>query len=163
MDRRFFIVGAGALLLGGCFGEPQTGPVEIRYGREVGEFCKMIISDPRYATEIRRAKGEKVYKFDDIGDAIHWLKLEKWGNTDQIEFWVRDVDTGKKWLDARKAYYLGDLHSPMEYGFGAIEQKRQGAISFAEMRAKVIAKGATSRCDTPDHPNAPLKDNKEKS
>ena len=153
----FFLI-ATVLFLGGCFGEPDTGPVEIRYGREVGEFCKMIISDPRYAAELRKAKGEKVYKFDDIGDAIHWLKQVKWKETGEMEFWVRDMKTGKKWLDARKVYYLGGQHTPMEYGFGAFEQKKKGTISFAEMRKKVIAAGATSRCDTSDHPNAPQTD-----
>jgi nitrous oxide reductase accessory protein NosL len=154
IGRQIFTSIGFAVLLGGCWGEPETGPVEIRYGREVGEYCQMIISDPRYAAEIRRAKGEKVFKFDDIGDAIHWLKLKKWELTPELEIWVRDMNTGKKWLAARKVFYRPDQHSPMEYGFGAVEEKVAGVVDFDEMRKRVIAHGSTTRCEPSDHPNA---------
>ncbi len=138
------------LMLAGCTGEPQTGPAEIRYDRETCDYCRMIISDPRFAAEIRRGKGSEVFMFDDIGDAIHWLKRAGWKKTGETEFWVRDMKTGTKWLDARKVWYLPGQHSPMAYGYGAFAEKSDDAVSFEEMRKAVIAKGSSAYCDTPD-------------
>lgn len=142
-----------AFILSGCWGEPETGPVDVKYDRETCEYCRMIISDPRYVTEIRKAKGGKVFKFDDMGDAVHWLNIAKWKVTAETEIWVRDMKTGKKWLDARKAFYLSGQHTPMEYGYGAIAEKVEGAVSFEEMRKAVIEHGSTTRCDAPEHPD----------
>lgn len=155
MIRNLAAIVLTALLLTGCWDEPETGPVEIIYGRDSGTFCKMIISDPRFAAEIREGKGKKVYKFDDIGDAIHWLKGVTWKQTPETEFWVMDMATGKKWLDARKVWYLPGQHSPMEYGYGAMSEQSAGTISFSDMRKAVLARGATSRCETPNHPDEP--------
>ena len=134
-------------LLAACWGEPASGPAEIKYDRDACDYCRMIISDPRFATQIRQAKGKKAHKFDDIGDALHWLEMVTWEVTDETEFWVRDMDTGSQWLDARKAFYLPDQHSPMNYGYGALAAQRDGAIDFSEMRKKVLARGSTSRCE----------------
>jgi len=57
------------------------------------------------------------------------------------EFWVADMKTGRKWLDARKAWYLPGQTTPMDYGFGAIEEKREGAVDYEEMKKEVIARG----------------------
>ena len=135
-------------LLSGC-GE-EKGPVPVRYDRDVCEICNMIISDPRFAAEIRAPDG-KVHKFDDIGDAIHWLHRQDWFKNGQQpkEFWVMNYHDGKTWLDARKAWYLPGVISPMDYGFGAVPQKEPGAISYEEMERRVLAKGLSSRCTIP--------------
>jgi nitrous oxide reductase accessory protein NosL len=138
-------------ILAACWQEPESGPVDIKYDREACEYCRMIISDPRFATEIRQGRGKQVFKFDDIGDAMHWLNKAPWKETAETEIWVRDMNTGKKWLNARKVYFLAGQHSPMEYGYGAIAENRQGALEFEEMRKAVIAHGSTTRCDTPNH------------
>ena len=153
MDRRGFLksvglagglVGAG--LLGGCFGEPETGPVEIVYGRDSCDYCRMIISDPRFAAEIRRGPGRKVYKFDDVGDAVFFLDEQSWKDEEGVEFWVMNVRDGKTWLDARASYYISGQQSPMAYGFGAVPNAGEGAIDYATMVAKVLKGGSRSRC-----------------
>ncbi len=132
-------------LLAAC--KPQTeGPEEIRWGRETCEICGMIISDPFFAAEIRGGPDRRLYKFDDIGDAVHWLAMQDWAEADDIEFWVRDHATGTRWLAARDARYVADLVSPMDYGFGAVESSGPETLSFEEMRAEVIRTGLTSRC-----------------
>jgi len=148
---------AGLPLLAAC--KPQIeGPEEIRWGRETCEICGMIISDPFFAAEIRGGADRKLYKFDDIGDAVHWLKMQDWAeaanvapdqNPDQnpdIEFWVRDVETGTRWLDARGARYLTGLVSPMDYGFGAVESSGPDTISYPEMFQAALDMGLSSRC-----------------
>ncbi len=150
MIRKTAIVTLLAFALSSCWEEQQSGPVEIHYGRETGEYCGMIISDPRFAAEVRQAKGSKIYKFDDIGDVIHWLKIASWKPTAETEIWVRDMKTGTKWLDARKVFYVGGQHSPMEYGYGAVAEMEPGAVTYEEMKKAVIAHGSTTRCDTPE-------------
>ena len=154
MMKGLGITVVAALFLSGCWEEQSSGPEDIKYDREVCTYCKMIISDPRFAAEIRQAKGKPIRKFDDIGDAMHWLKLVPWKETPQTEIWVRDMATGKTWLDARKSFYISGRHSPMEYGFGAVAEKTEGAVSFEVMRKTVLARGSTSRCEQPNHSSA---------
>ncbi len=123
-----------ALLLAGC--QADSGPVEIKYGRDVCEMCGMIISSPRYATELRAAGDNKVHKFDDIGDAVNWLSSNCKTLADVKEFWVMNSADGKTWLDARKAFYRrGD--SPMNYNFAAVATEEPDAIAFEVMRGRV--------------------------
>ncbi len=148
------------VLLGGMLGllaaplvacKEKSGPEKIRYDRETCIICNMIISDPRFAAEIRTPDG-KIIKFDDIGDAIHWMIRQDWfkAGRQPKEFWVMDMRDGKTWLDARKAWYLPGQTSPMDYGFGAVPQKQAGAVSYEEMKKAVIARGLSSRCENHD-------------
>ena len=124
---------AAALLLGAC--DSDAGPAEVKLGRDVCEMCGMIISDPRFITELRLADG-KLHKFDDVGDAVNWLSSNCKTLAEVKEFWVMDSANGKAWLDARAAYYRS-AETPMNYGYGAIAAAAPGAISFDDMRARV--------------------------
>ena len=137
------------LALAGC--KERKGPDPIHFDRETCEICNMIISDPRFAAEIRDPKG-KVHKFDDIGDAIHWMIRQDWFKAGKKpkEFWVMNMKDGKTWLDARKAFYLPGQVTPMDYGFGAVPEREPGAVTFEEMKKRVIARGLSSRCAVPE-------------
>lgn len=127
--------------------KPQKeGPEEVRWGREVCVICGMIISDPRFAAELRGGPDRDLVKFDDIGDAVHWLGEQSWAQDPDIEFWVRDYETGTRWIDARDARYVSGVVSPMDYGFGAVESSGPDTLSFADMKAEVLKIGLTSRC-----------------
>lgn len=136
---------AAAPLLGAC--KPQSeGPEDIRWGREVCEICGMIISDPFYASEVRGGPDRRLVKFDDIGDAVHWLEMQTWKADPDVEFWVMNVDTGTDWLDARSSYYRSGVVSPMDYGFAAIPAYEAGVVDFSTMKRAVLEKGLSSRC-----------------
>lgn len=136
---------AAAPVLAAC--KPQTeGPEDIRWGRETCEICGMIISDPRYAAEVRGGADKAMYKFDDIGDAVHWLALQSWSQDPDIEFWVRDSNTGADWLDARAVFYHPDTMSPMDYGYAAVPTAEPGSVPFDVMKTAVMLKGLSSRC-----------------
>ncbi len=137
------------LLPGGCW-EKNSGPEQIRYDREACEICRMIISDPRFAAQIRGGKRQRAYKFDDIGDAIHWLKGQLWKDREDTRIWVMSMRDGKTWLDARKAWYLPGQVTPMDYGFGAIAEQEKGAISWGEMEKIIMERGLSSRCAAPE-------------
>lgn len=145
-NRRQMLAMTAALpLVAGCKPQ-QVGPEEIRWGREVCEICGMIISEPRYAAEVRGGPDRRLAKFDDIGDAVHWLRVQDWAHTSDVEFWVMNSDTGMDWVDARQARYLTGQISPMDYGFAAVMRSGVDTVSFAHMEKAVIAKGLTSRC-----------------
>lgn len=151
--RQMLALLAAAPVLAAC--KPQKeGPEEVRWGRETCAICGMIISDPKFAAQVRGGPERKLLKFDDIGDAMHWLEEQPWKGDADIEFWVRDYDTGTRWLDARDVRYIGGVVSPMDYGYAAVEYSGPETLSFDEMRAKVLNIGLTSRClpgDGGDH------------
>lgn len=134
----------------------DSGPVDIKYGRDACEMCGMIISSPKYVTELRLIDENKVHKFDDIGDAINWLSSACKAPTDIKELWVMNSADGKTWLDARKAFYRrGD--SPMNYNFAAVAAEEPDAIPFEVMRGRVARPqyacktGAKAASDSQDH------------
>lgn len=135
-----------AIALAGCWDEPKTGPVPIVYGRDSCDLCGMIISDPRYATEIRGGADRKVYKFDDVGDAVRFLHDQDWKDAPDVEIWVMDAETGKIWLDGRTAFFMGGLQSPMASGYGAFPTARDGAIRFDELMKVLMQRGAGRFC-----------------
>jgi nitrous oxide reductase accessory protein NosL len=132
--------------LAGCFDDPATGPVEIKWDRDTCHVCGMIISDRRYAAQVRGGPKHKAYKFDDLGEVVIWLEEQPWKDDPELEIWVMDMDTGSKWLDAQKVRYMPGQRSPMDYGFGAVEDNRPGSIDYEEMARRAKQRGSTYQC-----------------
>lgn len=130
------LIPAALLLLAAC--GQDKGPVEIKYDRDACENCGMIISNPRYAAELRLAADNSTHKFDDIGDAMNWLERQGGGLAGAREIWVMDSETGQSWLDARTAFYRHG-ESPMNYDFAAIRGPAPDAVDFAAMRSQALA------------------------
>ena len=152
MDRRRFI-GAGCVLgplaaaLSACVrsGAWPEDMAEIKWDRDTCIRCSMVISDRRFAAEMRGGEKNIVFKFDDIGCAVFWMRDKQkdypWLTDPATRFWVADVaGSGDRWLDARKAHYAGGRLSPMGYNYGARAYAEAGDIDFAEMRQHVLAK-----------------------
>jgi len=102
-----------------CKDKTETGPVEIHYGEDVCERCKMIISEKNFATQYVLGGGKDI-KFDDVGCMIEYMRENPGDREDFLGAYVRDYDSGD-WIDARKAYYFqgGDIKSPMGFGIAA--------------------------------------------
>ena len=139
------IVGAG---LPGCSkasGWPE-GMAEIKWDRDTCARCSMVISDRRFAAELRGGDKATVFKFDDVGCAVFWMRDKTkdypWLAEPATRFWVADA-TGKgdKWLEARQAHYGSGAMSPMGYNFSARAYAEAGSLDFAAMAAHVLAKG----------------------
>lgn len=134
------------LVLSACWGGDKTGPEEIRWDLESCELCKMLISDARYVAEVRGGVKKQIIKFDDIGCAVNWLNDQDWAGDPATEIWVADVAstrTNMIWLKAREAHYVKAELTPMNYGYGAVSDPKQG-IDFVQMTAKILT-------DTPNH------------
>lgn len=141
-----------APLLAGCK-EQTEGPEDIRWGRETCTICGMIISDARYAAEVRGGADKRLFKFDDIGDAVHWLSVQDWKAEPDVEFWVMDSNNGTDWLDARTSFYIPDTISPMAYGYAAVPTRETGTVTFEVMRASVLLRGLATGCLPPEEWN----------
>ena len=153
MDRRRFIAAgfsltplAAALAACGKAGEWPEGMAEIKWDRDTCMRCSMAISDRRFAAQLRGGEKNVALKFDDIGCAVIWMRDKRndypWMADAATRFWVADItSTGDKWLDARKAKFVGGKTSPMAYNFGAIAYAEAGAFDFEEMRQHVLDKG----------------------
>lgn len=129
-----------AVLLGGCTGEPATGPVAVRWDRDQCDRCRMVLSDRLHSAQVRepRADGSsRVFRFDDFGCAVIWLEDKPWNDDPRTEFWVTDYRTGE-WLDARSAVYVTGQLTPMEYGLGAQAGPAAGGLDFAGARTHVL-------------------------
>jgi nitrous oxide reductase accessory protein NosL len=51
--------------------------------------------------------------------------------------WVHTLDTNR-WIDATKAFYSTTEQTPMGYGFGAYEHKKDGMIDYETMKYRVL-------------------------
>ncbi len=135
-----------AMVLSACTGN-ETGPVEVKWDRDACERCRMVLSDRKHAAQVRggpAGKRAKVYKFDDIGGAVLWLEDKPWKEDPATELWVTDHRDGR-WIDAHKAVYLGGQMTPMDFGFGAQDEPSEAAVSYTQMRAKILENEAERR------------------
>ena len=137
-----------ALALSACGkSEWPEGMAEIKWDRETCPRCSMVISDRRFAAQLRGGPKNMAVKFDDIGCFTFWirdhLKTYPWLEDPATRMWVADVTSkGKEviWLDPRQAQYITRT-SPMGYNFGAVAHPQMGSLDFAGMRQHVLAKG----------------------
>jgi copper chaperone NosL len=137
-----------ALALSACGkSEWPEGMAEIKWDRETCPRCSMVISDRRFAAQLRGGPKDMVVKFDDIGCFTFWirdnLKAHPWLDDPATRMWVADVTSKGKnviWLDPRKAHYITRT-SPMGYNFGAVAYPQMGSLDFVNMRQHVLAKG----------------------
>ena len=154
MDRRRFLLDSAAAgfvltpiaaLLAACGRSTMPeGMAEIKWDRDTCVRCKMVLSDRRFAAQVRGGPKDENFKFDDIGCVAFWLKAQPWGNDAAARIWVADAGSRGnevQWLDARRAWYLGGKSSPMGYNFGAVAAAQPGSLDFATMREHVLAKG----------------------
>jgi nitrous oxide reductase accessory protein NosL len=116
-----------ALLLAAACSEPTSGPVRVVWGRHACDHCGMLISEPRFAAQVRLGPRE-VARFDDFGCAALWLDAHG-GAAAAREFWAMDAE-GDEWLDARRAFYRAGQRTPMAYGLAALREREPGALDF---------------------------------
>jgi hypothetical protein len=153
--RRFLAMGialtpiAAALSACGKKGDWPEGMVEIKWDRDTCVRCNMVISDRRFAAEMRGGDKNTVFKFDDIGCLVFWLRDKAanypWIVEPATRMWVADYNSKNRdsmvWLDPRKAQYMGGRVSPMGYNYAATPYPQPGSVDFATMREHVLALG----------------------
>ena len=138
---------AGLLAACGSSDWPE-GMAEIKWDRDVCARCSMVISDRRFAAQLRGGPRNEAFKFDDVGCLAFWLRDKAkdlpWLAEAATRLWVADYASRAEspaWLDARKAHYAGGKHSPMGYGYAAYSLPQPGSLDFDGLREHVVLKG----------------------
>jgi nitrous oxide reductase accessory protein NosL len=143
-----FVLTPLAAALSACGRSEERWPAgmrPIKWDRDTCTRCSMVISDRRFAAEIGGIANNAVFKFDDIGCAMLWLRDKGqnylWSAEPAIRIWVADITSKSNamiWLDARTAHYIRKT-SPMGYNFGATAQNPAGAMDFWNTYDNVLA------------------------
>ena len=137
---------AAALSACGQKGGWPEGMAEIKWDRDTCVRCSMVISDRRFAAQMRGGEKNTAFKFDDIGCLAIWLRdkaaAHPWMADAATRMWVADSSgQGERWLDPRTAQFVGGKTSPMGYNFAAVAAAVPGSLTFDAMREHVLAKG----------------------
>ena len=92
----------------------SSGPQPINAGVDQCAFCKMGISDTRFACELITQKG-KLYKFDDTHCMLSFIADPAWDKSSVKNYYLSDFNKPGQWLIAENALLLksDQLKSPM--------------------------------------------------
>lgn len=131
--KTIFFIGI-FLLLTACSQEPAT----IHYGSDECDHCKMMITDPRFASQIVTDKG-KAYKFD----AIECMAVYQRQHSDELKgakLWVNNFDNPGEWLAASNAQYVKSevIKSPMGKSLLAFPSQVSAEKHLQEMPGKLL-------------------------
>jgi hypothetical protein len=109
-------------------------PLSFKDNKEQCPQCHMYLVGKKFTAQ---AIGDdfKTHFFDDVGCMILWVEEHK--ELKNVVLWVYTIDT-KRYIQAQKAWYSIDENTPMEYGFGAYENKKESFIAFDEMKLRML-------------------------
>src|ERR1700687_4734059 len=117
--NRFVLLGVVSwIVIAGIFlascQRSMNGPVAIAPD-DMCAYCKMAISEKRYAAELIDSEGQ-AFKFDDIGCMVNFIKAKK-NTTKIVAHFVMDFDE-RQWIKADDAYYVrsSEITAPMNGG-----------------------------------------------
>jgi copper chaperone NosL len=107
---------------------PRRGPEPIAWGRDACAACRMVISRPGFAGEMRDADG-RLTRYDDVGCL---LRAVTGAHREVPEAWVEDHGGGG-WMPLLRAHLVRAEHAdtPMGYGLVAFADAA-AARAFAE-------------------------------
>lgn len=140
---------AAALAACGDKGDWPEGMHPVKWDRDTCVRCNMVISDRRFAAEMRGGEKNTVFKFDDIGCLVFWLRDKAaqfpWMSEPATRLWVAEYsgDAGApvRWLDPRAAHFIAGRISPMGYNMAAVPAARPDSVDYEAMRRYILAFG----------------------
>lgn len=115
------------------------GPEQIHYGSEECAYCRMIISEPQYGSQLVTKHG-LVYKFDSI-ECLAAYEMTGDVQDDHVHsLWVPDFPSGPVWVPASEAHYLHSetLRSPMGLSLSAYAEHDEAVLNQQQYRGTVI-------------------------
>lgn len=125
-----------------------TGPVEPAWDRQPCAHCRMHLSEPGFAAQLRTADGE-VFFFDDPGCLFLW---QAGRGEAPAAVYFHDLRAAR-WLAEADAGFVRVAPTPMAWGYGAVARAEPGAIAPADARRAVLAAagaGASAGGEGPD-------------
>jgi len=96
-------------------------PRDININQDICAYCKMGITDTRFASELITAKG-KVYKFDSIECLAAFYRQMNQHKKGNAKLWVHNFLLPKQWLNAKSAIFIKSdkIRSPMSLNLLAV-------------------------------------------
>jgi copper chaperone NosL len=124
------------LMFGAC---QASGPEPIRLNRDNCDFCKMSISDERFACELVTVKG-RVYKFDDASCMLHYSR-EHADKTAAAGFYVCDFLGSHALTDVKAASLVKSeaIESPMGGHLAAFSSKDSAAVYQQKLGGALVS------------------------
>ncbi len=106
------------------FSSCNTGPAPIIEGKDHCSFCKMTITDVKYAAELVTTKG-KVYKFDDVHCLLAFNKEKIVAGKLVKDIYVSDFTGSHSLVKADESFLLhgGQIRGPMNGNIIAVSNK----------------------------------------
>jgi len=123
--RSFSTVAAAASIMF-FFISCSTKPEPFQYGKDVCDFCKMGIVDPRFGGELITKKG-KLYKFDDVICMMRYLRSGPVKDKNISQKLVINFKNSNDFIDVDKAFFFlsAELKSPMGGNAGAFRSESE--------------------------------------
>ncbi len=149
LSRRSLLIGAGAVGAGAAAGglvwalpgeEQETGRPDVRLGRDVCDWCGMVIADGRFAAAARLPDGTP-WRFDDLGCLLNKL-LKADSAVSGVDAWVASY-LDERWLEADAAWYVAssNLATPMAYGVIAVATRAEAEVQSEAVGGTVLRWG----------------------
>ena len=133
-----FLIACGiATLVGLASCQTKTiEPVAIE-ANDMCSFCRMSISERRYAAELIDNDGQ-AFKFDDIGCMANFIRQKRNDGAIQATF-VMEFD-GREWLQAENASYVRspELKTPMNGGIVAFKDQAGANAAVAKYHGTTL-------------------------
>ena len=120
-----------------CIGcrSAELRPIEIM-AEDMCSFCRMAISEKRFASELLIQDGE-VFKFDDIGCMLRFRKSH--GHPELVvATFVMDYET-RKWLKAEEAYFVKSKEFKTPMGGNVVAFKAGADAAAAADRTQGVS------------------------
>lgn len=133
------ILGSGiatAVMLASCQKVTLVAvPIE---AHDMCSFCRMSISEARYAAELTDSDAE-IFKFDDIGCMANFIKQKK-GKASITATFVMDFDR-REWLAAESAFYVrsSQFKTPMNGGIVAFKDQSSATAAVAKYNGTLVS------------------------
>jgi copper chaperone NosL len=117
----------------------SRGPEPIQYGSEECAYCRMIISEQQYGSQLVTRHG-LVYKFDSV-ECLAAFEITGDVAPENIHsLWVPDFPNSPEWVAAAEAHYLHSetLRSPMGLSISAYADRSDAVLHQQQYRGEVI-------------------------
>ena len=98
-------------------------------------YCKMAVSEKRYAAELIDTEGQ-AFKFDDIGCMANFVRKS---HPKASAYFVMDFDE-RQWIRAEDAYYIrsSEFNTPMKGNIVAFRNEPRARQAAGEYHGKIV-------------------------